>query len=59
MKAEGDCPECGNTLGVEVDDTAMPIPESTMKRLMNKDGNGMWCQTCSDYHDPDDITVKS
>ena len=58
MKAEGDCPDCGSTLGVKVADGAMPVPESTLKRLINKDGNGMYCQTCDTYHDPKDLEVK-
>jgi len=59
MKAEGDCPGCDSKLGVKVGDGNMPIPESTMKRLMDRDGNGMWCQTCGEYHDPETVIIKS
>lgn len=58
MKAEGNCPQCGTQLGVMVADDAIPIPESTLRRMMEKDGNGMYCQTCCEYHDPDEIEVK-
>jgi predicted nucleic-acid-binding Zn-ribbon protein len=58
MKAEGECPRCGARLGVKVADDGIPIPESTIKRLMDKDGNGMYCQTCDGYHDPDNIEVN-
>lgn len=57
MKAEGECPDCGTTLGVKITDDGIPIPESTIKRLIDKDGNGMYCQTCGEYHDPDDVEV--
>lgn len=58
MKAEGHCPDCGEKLGVKVADDGIPIPESTVKRLMDMDGNGMYCQQCATYHDPDTITIK-
>lgn len=58
MKAEGVCPSCGEQLGVKVNDDRMPIPQSTLRRLMDRDGNGMYCQNCDEYHDPNDIEVK-
>jgi len=58
MKAEGDCPDCGERLGVKVADGAMPVPKRTLKRLIDKDGNGMYCQQCDEYHDPEDLEVK-
>lgn len=57
MKAEGDCPQCGSTLGVRIADDNIPIPESTIHRMMDIDGNGMYCQSCDEYHDPEDIEV--
>lgn len=57
MKAEGDCPVCGQSLGVMVTDDGIPVPKRTMKRLIDKDGNGMWCQNCEAYHDPDNLQI--
>ncbi len=58
MKAEGDCPECGGTLGTAIDTDSAPIPESTLKRFVDSAGDGMYCQTCDDYKEPEDLEVK-
>jgi hypothetical protein len=41
-----------------VADDNFPIPQSTVERLMESDGNGMYCHTCREWYDPDDIEVK-
>lgn len=58
MKAEGHCPSCGATLGVRLADDNLPLPKRSVKRLIDKDGNGMYCQACEEYYDPAEIEVK-
>lgn len=58
MRAEGTCPNCGSELGVKVADSVASLMGDTIKRMINKDGNGMKCAVCEEYVDPDDIEVK-
>ncbi len=58
MKAEGRCPDCGGKLGTAIDTDEAPIPKSTLKRFVDSAGDGMYCQTCDDYKEPEDLEVK-
>lgn len=58
MKAEGSCPDCGSDLGVKVGGGIAATMGDTIKRMMDRDGNAMLCDTCGEYKDPEDLTVK-
>jgi len=58
MKAEGTCPDCGSTLGVQIDDALAGAMSSTIKRVVDKDGNKMRCSACNAYKDPDNVTIE-
>lgn len=58
MKAEGECPDCGSTLGVKIDDSIASMMGDTIKRLMDKDGNAMYCSECGEYREPEEIEVE-
>lgn len=57
MKAEGECPDCGNTLGVQVANSIATLMGDTITSMMDKDGNAMYCNTCDGYKDPKNIEV--
>jgi hypothetical protein len=57
MKAEGDCPECGATLGVSIDDGIASLMADSIRRMVDKDGNRMRCAICEEYVDPENVTV--
>lgn len=57
MKAEGECPNCENKLGVRIANSIASLMGDTMQRFMDKDGNGMYCQECGEYVEPDDIEI--
>lgn len=58
MRAEGECPECGGTLGVKVANSIATLMGDTIKSMMDKDGNAMYCSVCDEYKDPENIEVK-
>lgn len=54
MRAEGECPECGSTVGVQIGGSVSGmVGRSTIERLMERRGNGMYCQECGEYVEPD------
>jgi hypothetical protein len=57
MKAEGHCPDCKETLGVQIGSSVAALMGDTLQRLMDRDGNAMYCQTCDCYISPTDIQV--
>lgn len=57
MRAEGDCPDCDNTLGVQIGSSVASIMGDTIERMMDRRGNAMRCPTCGEYVDPDDIEI--
>lgn len=57
MRAEGYCPDCEATLGVKVGSSVAALMGDTLKRLMDKEGNAMYCQVCGEYQSPQDIEV--
>jgi len=57
MRAEGTCPDCGSKLGVQIDDALAGAMSSTIKRVVDKDGNKMRCSMCDGYKDPDGVTI--
>ena len=59
MKAEGSCPNCSGQLGVEVQDSVVELMKDTVERMVDKDGNKMRCSTCSEYVEPEDVTVET
>jgi len=58
MRAEGTCPDCSATLGVQIDDGLAGAMSSTIKRVVDKDGNKMRCSSCGEYKDPLDVTIE-
>lgn len=58
MRVEGDCPRCGNKLGMQAASSVASMMGDTIKRMMDRDGNAMRCPDCDDYVDPDNLTVK-
>lgn len=57
MRAEGDCPECGTTLGVKVAGGVAAMMGDTIERLMDKDGNAMLCPDCEEYVKPENVEI--
>ncbi len=57
MKAEGECPGCGNVLGVEVGGGIASMMGDTIERLIDKDGNRMRCPDCEEYVEPDGVDI--
>jgi hypothetical protein len=57
MRAEGDCPECGSTLGVQVGSSVASLMGDTIERMMDKDGNAMRCPACDEYVEPKSVDV--
>lgn len=55
MKAEGECPQCGEPLGVRIAGSIARLMGDSLERFMDKDGNAMYCQECGEYVDPDGI----
>jgi hypothetical protein len=58
MRAEGDCPGCGQTLGIQVDDGLATMAGSAIETLMNKDDNMVRCTSCGEYRDPDGMDIQ-
>lgn len=59
MKAEGSCPDCGEMLGVEVQDSVVELMKDTVERMVDKDGNKIRCTNCSEYVEPEDVHVET
>lgn len=57
MRIEGDCPECESKVGVMVADAQAQLFGSAIRRYLDKDGNGVWCQDCEEYIEPDNNKV--
>jgi len=57
MRAEGECPDCGSTLGVQIGGSVASLMGDTIERMMAKDGNAMHCDTCSEYKEPEDLDI--
>jgi hypothetical protein len=57
MRAEGHCEECGESLGVQIGSSVAALMGDTLQRLMDREGNAMYCQTCDNYTSPADIEV--
>lgn len=57
MRAEGECPDCGATLGVQVGGGIASMMGDTIERMMDKDGNAMRCPSCDEYKEPDDVEI--
>lgn len=56
---EGECPDCTGKLSLKLGGSVTTlIPESTIKNLMDDDGNGFWCQTCQGYKEPENIDIN-
>lgn len=56
-KAEGTCPDCGQTLGIQVSDSIAMMAGGTIERMMDKDGNAVRCTECGEYKSPDDMEL--
>jgi len=52
MKVEGQCPTCDNKVGVKVADAQAQLFGSAIRRYLDKDGNGVYCQDCEEYVEP-------
>lgn len=57
MKAQGTCPHCGRTVGVEVQDTVVEMMKDTIEQMVDKDGNRMHCSNCQRYVEPESVDV--
>jgi hypothetical protein len=57
MRAEGDCPACEDTLGVQIGDSVASLMGDAINRMMDRDGNAMRCPNCGEYVEPDGIEV--
>lgn len=57
MRAEGSCPECDSTLGVQIGSSVASMMGDTIERLMDRDGNAMRCPECDEYVDPQDVEI--
>lgn len=57
MRAEGQCPDCEATLGVQIAGSVAGVLGDTIERMMDRDGNKMRCPTCGEYKSPDDVEV--
>lgn len=57
MRIEGKCPHCGGLCGVRVADAQAQLFGSAIKRYFDKDGNGVYCQSCDGYVEPTDNTI--
>lgn len=57
MRAEGLCPECEATLGVQIGGSVASLMGSSIERMMDKDGNAMRCAECGEYVEPDDVEI--
>lgn len=58
MRAEGDCPNCDSTLGVQIGSSIASLMGDTIERMMERDGNAMLCPDCGEYVEPDETTIK-
>lgn len=57
MRAEGDCPDCESTLGVQIGGGVASMMGDTIERMMDRDGNKMRCPTCGEYKEPQGVEV--
>lgn len=57
MRAEGECPDCERKVGTQIAPSLAATMKSTIKRVMDKDGNGMRCSNCEQYVYPDDVDI--
>lgn len=57
MRAEGDCPDCSSTLGVQIGGSVASMMGDTIERMMDNDGNAMRCPNCGEYVDPEGLTI--
>lgn len=61
MEVEGECPECGQKMGLKIDDSVATLFSDTVKRMMDKDGNAVYCSnpSCPEgYVEPEDIEIQ-
>lgn len=49
LKLEGECPDCGSTLGIGISGSLASTFKSTIERVMDRDGNAVYCQECGEY----------
>lgn len=59
MEIIGNCPDCEKKLAIQLGGSVTAlIPESTIKNMMDDDGNGFWCQECAEYTEPENIEIE-
>lgn len=49
MRVEGECAQCGATLGVQIGDSVAVMVGSAVERMMDNEGNGIYCPKCGEY----------
>jgi transcription initiation factor IIE alpha subunit len=59
MKAEGNCPDCGGKLGVQVQDSVVELMKDTIEQMVDKDGNKIRCTNCEEYVEPQGVEVHT
>jgi len=57
-RAEGTCPECGDTLGVQIEDSIAAMAGGAIESLMQSQDNAVRCTNCGEYKSPDDMSVR-
>lgn len=57
MRVEGECSECPNTLGVQIGDSVAVMVGSAVERMMDNEGNGIYCPTCQKYVEMQNIEI--
>lgn len=56
--AEGTCPHCGRTVGVQLNDGIAAMAGGAVEALMQRDGNAVRCTNCREYVSPDDMSIE-
>ena len=59
MKAEGECPDCGKTVGVRIAGSLSTMFGDTIERVMDREGNAMRCTGCEEYVEPDGVSIET
>jgi len=58
MKAKGTCDDCDTALGVKVGGSMAALVGDHVERLMDQEGNGLWCPECETWTDPGNLSVE-
>lgn len=57
MRVEGECEGCSAKLGVQIGDSVAVMVGGAIERMMDNRGNGIYCQTCNEYVQLEDVEI--